>query len=84
MNAEELLSSIKTSFGAEATVRPRRPSLYQLSLPVFMADGDEAQVFVRLQGDGRAEVTDLGQTIMTGSTPSTPASKDPMRPCSSR
>jgi len=46
-------------------VRVRRPgAIFQVSLPSFHADGDAAGLFVRVHGDGRLTVTDLGTTFM--------------------
>lgn len=65
MDATELTTIFRAGFGASARVRARRPNvLFQLDIPAFLADGDAAAIYVRPLGDGRALMSDLGQTCM--------------------
>lgn len=65
MDAPELTRTLQAAFGAEASVRARRPNrLYQIDLPAFFSDGDAAAIFVRLREDGLITMTDLGHTCM--------------------
>jgi hypothetical protein len=56
---------LRTGFGAEASVRARRPRvLFQVNLPAYLADGDAVAVYLRPAEDGRLTMTDLGHTCM--------------------
>lgn len=65
METEELSQVLRAGFGAEASVRTRRPgALFQVNLPAFLADGDAVSIYLRPGADGRLTVTDLGHTCM--------------------
>jgi len=65
MNSEELATLLRTAFGERASVRALRPNrLYQITLPVYLADGDAAFIFVEPTDDGRLVMSDMGQTSM--------------------
>ena len=61
MNATDIELRLRGAWGEETTVRARRPSLYQVSVPAYLSDGDAAFVFVIPQ-DGKVRITDLGKT----------------------
>lgn len=61
---EDLNGIIRARIDPEAMVFARRPSVFQVSLPVYMADGDGVSVFVKPRRDGRFTVTDMGMTLM--------------------
>lgn len=64
MNAGDIKAALASSMGEAVIVRPRRPGLYQVTVPAFLIDRDPAAVFVRPMADGRVRVTDVGQTSM--------------------
>jgi len=67
MDAEIITDALKSVFGRELSVRPRRPGIYQINLPSRLIDGDETMVFVRGIAEGRVVVTDLRHTLMRAS-----------------
>ncbi len=65
MEVAEVSKMLRAGFGAEASVRARRPgALFQVNLPAFLADGDAVAVYLRPGEDGRLTMTDLGHTCM--------------------
>src|SRR5262245_18674976 len=56
---------LRAGFGAQATVRARRPgAIFQVNLPAYLADGDAVAVYLRPTADARLTMTDLGHTCM--------------------
>jgi len=64
MTIEDLSGIIRARLDPKAMIFARRPSVFQVSLPVYMADGDGVSVFVKPRKDGRFVVTDMGMTLM--------------------
>lgn len=64
MNADLITTTLRAGFGAETSVRARRPNLFQIHLPAYFLDGDAAHIYVRPADDGMLEVSDLGHTLM--------------------
>ncbi len=65
LEVAEVSRILNAGFGAEATVRARRPgALFQVNLPAYLSDGDAVAVYLRPSADGRLTMTDLGQTCM--------------------
>ena len=65
LEVSDISEMLRAGFGAEATVRARRPgALFQVNLPAYLADGDAVAVYLRPSADGRLTVTDLGHTCM--------------------
>jgi hypothetical protein len=64
MTAADIQTALSIGLGTGIAVRARRPGLYQIHVPAYLADGDGAAVYVKALGDARVRVTDIGQTCM--------------------
>ena len=65
LEVTEVSEILRAGFGAEASVRARRPGvLFQLNLPAFLGDGDAVAVYLRPGERGQLTMTDLGHTCM--------------------
>lgn len=64
MNTDDLTTLLHRGFGKGASVRARRPGLYQVNLPAYLSDGDAATIFVESVAPDRVRVSDLGHTLM--------------------
>lgn len=64
MSLETIENLVRDALGGSASVKTRRPRLFQVGVPAYMADGDGASVFVREHDDGRLAVSDMGRTLM--------------------
>lgn len=62
LEIERIEAALREGFG-NISLRTRRPrQIYQLEIPAWMSDGDGAQIYIQLRGEGRVSVTDLGTT----------------------
>lgn len=64
MTKDDLSAILTKRFGESVSLRARRPSLYQVSLPAYLGDGDGATVFVEQLDNDHVRMTDLGHTLM--------------------
>ncbi len=64
MQTDEIETMLRNIFGQALTVGAGARTFFQVFVPIFMSDGDGAEIYVRPAPRGEFAVTDLGMTRM--------------------
>ncbi len=60
----EILENIKNSFNNRISIQEKRPSVFQLLLPLYHEDGDMIDLFIVPNSEGTYTLCDFGLTLM--------------------
>lgn len=60
---EEILTYIKSDFNNKASIKEKRPGIYQLLLPIYHEDGDMVDLFIKQKDKNKYILCDFGLTL---------------------
>jgi hypothetical protein len=64
MNDVEMLNMLKGQFSDRASLREKRPDVFQLVAPLYHEDGDMVDIYLQSLPDGRVRISDYAMTLM--------------------
>lgn len=60
---EEIINQIKNDFNDRASIKQKRPGIFQLLLPIYHEDGDMIDLFITSNGNDKFILCDYGLTL---------------------